>query len=141
MGWVLQRWVLVCGHFPSRDSDGGTAWLLHTSGGSVLVDVPLLSDEHLSWMQQQPPGWIVLTHRQGHGRRRRLQNSWGPVLVQEQEAYRCPRCSSAQFWRADELESGLRLWTPGPTPGSCCLHWAQGAGMCCSADVCSAAEL
>lgn len=28
---------------PSRDSDGGTAWLLHSqSGASVLVDVPLL---------------------------------------------------------------------------------------------------
>ena len=40
---------------PSRDSDGGTAWLLHTSGGgSVLVDVPLLSDEHLSWLQHHP---------------------------------------------------------------------------------------
>ena len=77
---------------PSRDSDGGTSWLLHSqSGTSVLVDVPLLSDEHLSWLQQQPPGWIVLTHRPGHGRCRRLQEQLGwPVLVQEQEAYLLP---------------------------------------------------
>ena len=115
---------------PSRDSDGGTAWLLHTSGGgSVLVDVPLLSDEHLSWLQQQPPGWIVLTHRQGHGRCRRLQEQLGwPVLVQEQEAYLLPTLQQRHsFGEQMELEPGLRLlWTPGPTPGSCCLHWTQG---------------
>ena len=115
---------------PSRDSDGGTAWLLHSqSGASVLVDVPLLNDEHLSWLQQQPQGWIVLTHRQGHGRCRRLQEQLGwPVLVQEQEAYLLPtvqqRQSFADQW---QIEPGLKLlWTPGPTPGSCCLHWSQG---------------
>ncbi len=115
---------------PSRDSDGGTSWLLHSqSGASVLVDVPLLNDEHLSWLQQQPQGWIVLTHRQGHGRCRRLQEQLGwPVLVQEQEAYLLPtvqqRQSFADQW---EIEPGLKLlWTPGPTPGSCCLHWSQG---------------
>ena len=115
---------------PSRDSDGGTAWLLHSqSGRSVLVDVPLLSDEHLSWLQQQPPGWIVLTHRQGHGRCRRLQEQLGwPVLMQEQEAYLLPTLQQRHsFGEQRELEPGLRLlWTPGPTPGSCCLHWAQG---------------
>ena len=115
---------------PSRDSDGGTSWLLHSqSGASVLVDVPLLSDEHLSWLQQQPPGWIVLTHRQGHGRCRRLQEQLGwPVLVQEQEAYLLPTLQQRHsFGEQRELEPGLRLlWTPGPTPGSCCLHWAQG---------------
>ena len=108
---------------PSRDSDGGTAWLLHTSGGgSVLVDVPLLSDEHLSWLQQQPPGWIVLTHRQGHGRCRRLQERLGwPVLVQEQEAYLLPNVQPLHTFSAEHLlANGLRLlWTPGPTPGSC----------------------
>ena len=111
---------------PSRDSDGGTAWLLHTSGGgSVLVDVPLLSDEHLSWLQQQPPGWIVLTHRQGHGRCRRLQEQLGwPVLVQEQEAYLLPNVSALDTFAVDHVTaSGLRLlWTPGPTPGSCVVH-------------------
>ena len=115
---------------PSRDSDGGTSWLLHSqSGASVLVDVPLLSDEHLSWLQQQPPGWIVLTHRQGHGRCRRLQEQLGwPVLVQEQEAYLLPTLQQRHsFGEQRELEPGLQLlWTPGPTPGSCCLHWAQG---------------
>ena len=115
---------------PSRESDGGTAWLLHSQrGGSVLVDVPLLSDEHVSWLQQQPAGWIVLTHRQGHGRCRRLQEQLGwPVLVQEQEAYLLPTLQQRQsFEKKWEIEPGVQLlWTPGPTPGSCCLHWAQG---------------
>ena len=95
----------------------------------MLVDVPLLSDEHLSWLQQQPPGWIVLTHRQGHGRCRRLQEELGwPVLMQEQEAYLLPTLQQRHsFGEQRELEPGLQLlWTPGPTPGSCCLHWAQG---------------
>ena len=93
------------------------------------MDVPLISDEHLSSLQEQPPGWIVLTQRQGHGRCRRLQEQLGwPVQVQEQEAYLLPTLQQRHsFGEQHELEPGLRLlWTPGPTPGSCCLHWAQG---------------
>ena len=119
---------------PSRDSDGGTAWLLHTSGGgSVLVDVPLLSDEHLSWLQQQPPGWIVLTHRQGHGRCRRLQEQLGwPVLVQEQEAYLLPTLQQrhsfgeqhgARAWVAVAVDAGANagivLFALGPRGPGC----------------------
>ena len=129
---------------PSRDSDGGTAWLLHTSGGgSVLVDVPLLSDEHLSWLQQQAPGWIVLTHRQGHGRCRRLQEQLGwPVLLQEQEAYLLPTLQQRHsFGEQMELEPGLRLlWTPGQRLDRAVCIGPKGAGMCCSADVCSGRE-
>lgn len=114
---------------PSRDSAGGSAWLLHSSAGrSVLVDVPLLKEDHLAFLQAQRPGLIVLTHRQGHGRCRRLQQQLGwPVLVQEQEAYLLPTLEQRRvFGTGLELEPGLRmLWTPGPSPGSCVLHWAQ----------------
>ena len=114
---------------PSRDSEGGSAWLLRTAGArSVLVDVPLLEESHLAFLEQQPAGWILLSHRQGHGRCRRLQERLGwPVVVQEQEAYLLPTVPDRQtFEEHRELEPGLRLlWTPGPTPGSCCLHWAQ----------------
>ena len=120
-----QLWVFP----PSRESDGGSAWLLRTAAGrSLLLDVPLLVEEHLAFLEQQPPGWIVLSHRQGHGRCRRLQERLGwPVLVQEQEAYLLPTVAERQSFADElELEPGLRLvWTPGPTPGSCCLHWAQ----------------
>ena len=120
-----QLWVFP----PSRESDGGSAWLLRTATGrSLLLDVPLLVEEHLAFLEQQPPGWIVLSHRQGHGRCRRLQERLGwPVLVQEQEAYLLPTVAERQSFADElELEPGLRLvWTPGPTPGSCCLHWAQ----------------
>jgi glyoxylase-like metal-dependent hydrolase (beta-lactamase superfamily II) len=51
------------------------------------------------------------------------------VVVQEQEAYLLPQVEPRQSFAAElELEPGLRLlWTPGPTPGSCVLHWHQGA--------------
>ena len=114
---------------PSRDSDGGSAWLLRTTAGrTVLLDVPLLEEAHLELLAQQPPGWIVLSHRQGHGRCRRLQERLGwPVVVQEQEAYLLPTVPNRlTFAHQLELEPGLQLlWTPGPTPGSCCLHWCQ----------------
>ena len=115
---------------PSRESAGGSAWLFRSAAGrSVLVDVPLLKEEHLAFLQAQPPGLIVLTHRQGHGRCRRLQQQLGwPVLLQEQEAYLLPTLEQRKgFGASFELEPGLRLlWTPGPSPGSCVLHWAQG---------------
>jgi glyoxylase-like metal-dependent hydrolase (beta-lactamase superfamily II) len=115
---------------PSRDSDGGSAWLMHSAAGlAVLVDVPLLNDENLNFLRLQPPGLVVLSHRQGHGRCRRLQQALGwPVLVQEQEAYLLPTLEDRRVFADQlELEPGLSLlWTPGPSPGSCCLHWQQG---------------
>ena len=51
-----------------------------------------------------------------------------PAEAEEQEAYLLPTLQQRHsFGEQRELEPGLRLlWTPGPTPGSCCLHWAQG---------------
>ncbi|NBV70173.1 MAG: MBL fold metallo-hydrolase, partial [Synechococcaceae bacterium WB4_2_0805] len=77
---------------PNRHSAGGNAWLLRSSGGcSVLVDAPLLNEENQLFLESQPPGWIVLSHRQGHGQCKRWQQLLGwPVLLQEQEAYLLP---------------------------------------------------
>jgi len=97
----------------------------------VLVDVPALTQAHLTFLAQRPSGRIVLTGRDGHGRCRRLQEALGwPVLVQEQEAYLLPGMGSLETF-ADEHRPapGLALlWTPGPGPGSCVLH-ARSAGI------------
>jgi len=116
---------------PSRDSAGGSAWLLQsTLGCSVLVDVPLLNDANKAFLQAQPPGLILLTHRGGHGQCQRWQEFLGwPVLLQEQEAYLLPTLQQRFcFSRNHSIEPGLNLlWTPGPSPGSCSLHWSQGS--------------
>ncbi|MCS5691233.1 MBL fold metallo-hydrolase [Cyanobium sp. FGCU-6] len=110
---------------PNRDTAGGSSWLLDADQGPVLVDVPALTQAHLTFLAQRPQGRIVLTGRDGHGRCRRLQEALGwPVLVQEQEAYLLPGMAALETF-ADEHRPapGLALlWTPGPGPGSCVLH-------------------
>jgi len=119
---------------PSRDSQGGSAWLLERSEGDVLVDCPGFTLANLRFLagRARPGGvgaaaspWIVLTGRHGHGRCLRLQQALGwPVLVQEQEAYLLPGVEPLHtFEREHPLGVGLQLlWTPGPSPGSCVLH-------------------
>jgi hypothetical protein len=114
---------------PNRHSAGGSAWLFRSSyNQSILVDVPLLDQSNQKFLQNQPPGWIVLTHREGHGQCQRWQEFLGwPVLVQEQEAYLLPTLQNRHSFNIDHcIEPGLNLlWTPGPSPGSCVLHWKQ----------------
>ena len=123
---------------PSRESKGGSSWLLEGSAyggdGDLLVDCPGYTQANLEMLQRRSlqvgPGTIVLTSREGHGRCRRFQEAIGwPVLVQEQEAYLLPgvrQCTS--FAAEHSLAPGVKLlWTPGPTPGACVLHVRAGA--------------
>ena len=122
---------------PSRDSQGGSSWLLEAGAyggsGDLLVDAPGFTEANLAMLRQRTaqvgPGTLVLTSREGHGRCRRLQEALGwSVLVQEQEAYLLPgvqACTS--FGHELLLAPGVRLlWTPGPTPGACVLHVRAG---------------
>ena len=124
---------------PSRDSQGGSSWLLEAealgSTGDVLVDCPGFSEANLTFLQQRTaavgPGTVVLTSRVAHGQCRRFQEALGwQVLVQEQEAYLLPGVKQLQTFATEHaLAAGVRLlWTPGPTLGSCVLH-AQGVSL------------
>jgi len=111
---------------PSRDSQGGSAWWLESSGSGagVLIDCPAFTEANLAFLQSRTSGEIVLTGRAGHGRLRRVQEALGwPVHVQEQEAYLLPGVGSLIGFSAEaELGAGLRLlWTPGPSPGAAVL--------------------
>jgi len=110
---------------PNRDCLGGTAWWLEHADGALLVDCPAFSAANLAFLRGRPPGQLLLTSREGHGRSRRFQEALGwPVLVQEQEAYLLPGVQQLQTFDDElALSPDLRLlWTPGPTPGSCVLH-------------------
>ena len=116
---------------PNRESRGTVAWLLRTHGGPLLVDVPELTQANLELLSRQGSGGrILLTHRTAHGGLRRLVQRLGwEVWIQEQEAYLLPTTALQTFGRSQELGDDLALhWTPGPTPGSCCLHWRGGDG-------------
>ncbi|MCP9806709.1 MBL fold metallo-hydrolase [Cyanobium sp. T1B-Tous] len=123
---------------PSRDSQGGSSWLLEAGAwggrGDLLVDCPGFTQANLDSLQRRTaevgPGTIVLTSREGHGRCRRIQEALGwSVLVQEQEAYLLPGVKSCTGFGAEHtLAPGVALlWTPGPTPGACVLHVHTGA--------------
>lgn len=110
---------------PNRDSRGTVSWLLRTRAGPLLVDVPPITQANLALLSRQGSGRIVLTHRTAHGALRRLVQHLGwEVWIQEQEAYLLPTMAVQTFCQQQDLADDLALyWTPGPTPGSCCLHW------------------
>ncbi|KAF0652095.1 hypothetical protein L107_14417 [Cyanobium sp. Copco_Reservoir_LC18] len=126
---------------PSRESQGGSAWLLEAAGADLLIDCPAYTRANLRFLAGRPRrrtaesgahgAWIVLTGRGGHGRCRRLQQALGwPVLVQEQEAYLLPGVDPLHTFAAEhrlEPDVGL-LWTPGPSPGACVVQVAPAAG-------------
>jgi glyoxylase-like metal-dependent hydrolase (beta-lactamase superfamily II) len=113
---------------PNPDTWGGSAWLLQTSAGDLLIDCPPDSEASARFLQERAsrsPGWIVLLGREGHGHCRRLRERLGwPMLVQEQEAHLLPGVESLlSFGGEHRVLEGLKLlWTPGPSPGSAVLH-------------------
>ncbi len=117
-------WVFA----PSRDSLGGTSWLLALPGQApLLIDVPAYTAANLAALRTAGAGTILLTSREGHGRCRRWQEALGwPVRLQEQEAYLLPGVVGLRpFGDALDLGGGVRaLWTPGTTPGACVVHAA-----------------
>jgi glyoxylase-like metal-dependent hydrolase (beta-lactamase superfamily II) len=126
-------WVFA----PSRDSFGGTAWLLALPGRPpLLIDCPGWTAANLAFLRGETPdsplageGTLLLTGREGHGRCRRWQEALGwPVLVQEQEAYLLPGVARlSRFGEELAPAAGLRLlWTPGPSPGACVAHVVEG---------------
>ncbi len=114
---------------PSRESAGGSSWLLQTEAGTVLIDTPALTEANARFLREHTPAWQLLTGRHGHGRCRRWQEQFGwRVLVQEQEAYLLPGVERLEaFVEEAEPLAGVRLrWTPGTSPGACVV-WAEAA--------------
>lgn len=123
--------------FPSnRATLGGTAYLIldKAEGRSVniLIDCPPLTDESLEFLEQRGGvTWMVITHRDGRGESRQIQERLGcPLVIQEQEAYLLPGCDVRPFQHELALTPLSQLiWTPGYSPGSACLHYGGHGGV------------
>lgn len=107
---------------------GGTAYLVTTSDGNILVDCPPW-DTTVAAMLEQYGGvrWFVITHRSGIGgitTVKQIQAQYGcEVVIQEQEAYLLPELSLYPFQQRLTLTDDCSLlWTPGHSPGSACLY-------------------
>lgn len=117
---------------PNRKTLGGTAYLIQTSVGNLLVDSPPWTVATQDYLRAAGGvRWLFLTHRTAMAEVKTIQAALGcEVIVQEQEAYLLPEMPLRPFGQTLWLDEGLwALWTPGHSPGSACLYWAGQGGV------------
>jgi glyoxylase-like metal-dependent hydrolase (beta-lactamase superfamily II) len=117
---------------PSRETLGGTSYLIVENTGNILVDCPALAESHLAFLLEKGVRWLFLTHRGGHGKRiDHLQSLIEcEILLQEQEAYLLPDTKLTVFQREVRLSDRAdAFWTAGHSPGSSCLYWNRHGGV------------
>jgi glyoxylase-like metal-dependent hydrolase (beta-lactamase superfamily II) len=118
---------------PNRETLGGTAYLLVTQDGNILIDCPPWDDTVQQWLNALGPvRWLCLTHRDAHSPSlSALQQALDClVVVQEQEAYLLPHLKVRSFQAQGSIGHSLKaLWTPGYSPGSACYYWSDNGGV------------
>lgn len=117
---------------PNRDTMGGTAYLILSNTGNVLIDCPAENEPIREFLHSQGGvRWLVLTHRGGHGNAAALQQSFQcQVIVQEQEAYLLPGLTVTGFEQEWAVTDAVRVfWTPGHSPGSACVWYNRHGGI------------
>jgi glyoxylase-like metal-dependent hydrolase (beta-lactamase superfamily II) len=111
---------------PNRETLGGTAYLIVNNLQNILIDCPSWSDETQAFLNAQGGvQGVAITHRQGMSSAVQLiQSQFGcSVWVQEQEAYLLPDVTVTAFQHECELTPHIQaFWTPGYSPGSCCIY-------------------
>ncbi|WP_017323963.1 hypothetical protein [Synechococcus sp. PCC 7336] len=130
---------------PNRESLGGTAYALvrrdrHSSTfANLLVDCPAATPQVCDRLAQLGGvRWIALTHRTAIGSPAASTSSVAKiakrfdcdVVVQEQEAYLLPHLRLLTFGDRLDLAPDIQfIWTPGHTPGSSCVFYADLGGV------------
>jgi glyoxylase-like metal-dependent hydrolase (beta-lactamase superfamily II) len=116
---------------PNRETLGGTAYFL--AEHNILIDAPAWNEENLQFLRDRGGVKLwVMTHRGGFGKQVAKQALLldCPVVVQEQEAYLLPEVNCQTFHQTQRLAEGCEvIWTPGHSPGSACLYYANHGGM------------
>lgn len=117
---------------PNRDTLGGTAYLIVTPIGNILIDSPAWNDVNRQFMLDRGGvKWLVITHRGGMGQTTAIATELGcETIVQEQEAYLLPELKVTTFRHNLNINDSIHaIWTPGHSPGSSCIYYAGAAGV------------
>lgn len=74
---------------------------------------------------------LFITHRDSIGKATQFQQGSGcQLIIQEQEAYLLPEAQVTSFQQEIQISPQIQgIWTPGHTPGSACLYYAQQGGI------------
>jgi glyoxylase-like metal-dependent hydrolase (beta-lactamase superfamily II) len=134
---IVKKPRLICENIfafpPNRETLGGTAYLILSPEGNILIDSPLWPENNLEFCQQQGGvKYLFLTHRGGISKQinKIQQNLDCQLLIQEQEAYLLPNLQITTFSDQFQLNRDCQVfWTPGHSPGSSCLYYALLGGV------------
>ncbi len=117
---------------PNRDTLGGTAYLILTSGGNILIDSPAWNDVNRQFvLDRGGANWLAITHRGNIGKTTAIVTELGcEVIVQEQEAYLLPELKITTFQHKFNINDSIHaIWTPGHSPGSSCFYFGDNGGV------------
>ncbi|TVR12078.1 MAG: MBL fold metallo-hydrolase [Phormidium sp. GEM2.Bin31] len=117
---------------PNRETLGGTAYLIVEKDGNVLIDTPPSTPETQDFLERQGGvRSLFITHRDSIGKATQFQQGSGcQLIIQEQEAYLLPEAEVTSFQQEIQISPQIQgIWTPGHTPGSACLYYAQQGGI------------
>ena len=117
---------------PNRDTLGGTAYLLVTSTGNILIDSPAWNNVNRQFIVDRGGvEYLMLTHRGGIGQTATIVTELGcEAIVQEQEAYLLPGLKVTTFQHEFNIKDIIQaIWTPGHSPGSACIYSSNLGGV------------
>jgi glyoxylase-like metal-dependent hydrolase (beta-lactamase superfamily II) len=117
---------------PNRDTLGGTAYLVLSPSGNILIDAPAWHDSHRQFIVDRGGvNWLAITHRGGIGQTTAIATELGcEAIVQEQEAYLLPELKVTTFQHKFDIKDSIHaIWTPGHSPGSACIYYAGAGGV------------
>ncbi|PSB53373.1 MBL fold metallo-hydrolase [Chamaesiphon polymorphus] len=117
---------------PNRDTLGGTAYLVLTPIGNILIDAPAWHDLHRQFIADRGGvNWLAITHRGGIGQTTAIVTELGcEAIAQEQEAYLLPELKVTTFQHKFNIKDSIHaIWTPGHSPGSACFYYAGVGGV------------
>jgi glyoxylase-like metal-dependent hydrolase (beta-lactamase superfamily II) len=108
---------------PNPLTHGSVAWLVRGPSGAVLIDPPVLSEAHLSFIRSQGPVLMFVTHQDGLAGVREFRAALDvPVAMHVSEAHLLGGAVDMPFDDDLDLLPGVRaIHTPGHSPGSSCL--------------------
>jgi glyoxylase-like metal-dependent hydrolase (beta-lactamase superfamily II) len=117
---------------PNRDTLGGTAYLIRSPAGNILIDSPAWNDVTQQFITDLGGvKSLAITHRGGIGATTTIAAALDcEVIIQEQEAYLLPQLKVTTFQDKLDIKDSIHaIWTSGHSPGSACIYYAGSSGV------------